>query len=488
MSCATGTIAPYLPSTNVPWNRMRVAHLYRRMGFSATNAQIINGLTLSPNDLIDQLVAEAVALPLSTPPTWYDWTREPINDYSDYGGEIYAHRQEWTRVWINNMITNGLRDKLTLFWHNHFVTQWDSYNCSAFLYEYHKLLEQYALGNFKLFVHKMGITPAMLMFLNGNLSTLDHPNENYARELMELFTMGQNNGYTEQDIIEMARALTGWVCTSENCQPSSFDPTRFDNTDKTIFGQTGNWGNTESNITPTNVVNLIFTYRQDQVATHICTKLCKFFVNNSPDTDIVNALATTFKANNFELVPVLKQLFKSEYFFDDANIGILIKSPLELLNGIVQQWQISYNNDTLDAIMYWVSELGQQIWIPVNVAGWPGHRTWINENRLTKRWQFSSYILYGANEATTDNWVTLAKDLSNNSTDPYVVTQSIVDFILPKGLLNQSEYNAATNVFKASIPENYFEQNYWNLDWDNVKWQIMLLLQHLIKQPAFQLN
>jgi len=488
MSCATGTIAPYVPSVTVPWNRQRIAHLYRRVGFGATNAQILAALPMSPSALVDQIINQATALPLSAPPTWYDWTRAPIDDYTDYDNQIYEHRDIWTRQWVNDMITYGFREKMSLFWHNHFVTQWGAYGCSAYMYLYHKLLQEYALGNFKEFVHQIGITPAMLMFLNGNQSEVGAPNENYARELMELFTMGQNNGYTEEDITEMARALTGWVCSNETCEPSSFVPERFDNTDKTIFGQTGNWGNTASSATPTNVVNLIFNYRQDQTATYICTKLCKFFITPDPDPDIVNALATTFKNNNFELAPVLRQLFKSEYFFDDAHIGVLIKSPIEMLNGIVYSLQMEYTNDTLGALAYWAYELGQELWTPVNVAGWPGYRTWINENYLTKRWRYASYTLWGANENTEATWVLLAKNLSGNSNNAAVVTQSIVDFLLPKGLLNATEYESATTVFKASIPENYFQEGLWNLDWDTVPYQMMLLLQHLVKQPVFQLN
>lgn len=488
MGCATGSIAAYIPSATMPWNRQRIAHLYRRMGFGATNTQILAGISLSPSALVDQIINQAIAMPLPTPPIWYDWTRAPVNDYTDFGAQAYEHRIEWSRQWITDMISKGFREKMALFWHNHFVTQHGSYSCSAYLYEYHKLLQEYALGNFKIFTHKIGLTPAMLLFLNGNLNEKDNPNENYARELMELFTMGQNNGYTESDVVEMARALTGWVCTADECQPATFVSSRFDNTNKIIFGQTGNWHNVTNPSDPNNVVNLIFTQRAQQAATFICTKFYQFFVAHEPDPDIIAALASTFLSNNFEIVPVLRQLFKSQHFFDDANIGHLLKSPLELQVGLMHQLQINYDPSILNAIFYDAYELGQELFNPINVAGWEGHRTWINENTLTRRWQIGQYRINNANETTKNAWVQLAKDLSNNSSDPALVAQVLVDYILPKGLLNADEYESATDVFKGTIPDNYFEQGQWNLDWTSVPDQIQNLFYHLTKLPAFQLN
>lgn len=494
MSCAIGSINPFMPSATTPWNRRRVAHLYRRMGFGATNEQIIAGLALSPSALVDQIINQAIALPLPTPPVWYDWTRYPVDDYTDYGDEIYVHRGEMLRQWIGNMIALGFKEKLTLFWHNHFVTEWNNYSCSAYLYQYHKLLHEYALGNFKLFAHYIGINPAMLLYLNGNQNEVGNPNQNYARELMELFTMGQNNGYTEADIEQMARALTGWKVPysgdidAYTCGDAYFDAAYFDNTQKTIFGQTGNWRNDANPNNPENVVNLIFTQRSDQVATFICTKLYRFYISNDVDTDIVDALATTFKNNNFEIVPVLRQLFKSEHFFDDANIGHLIKSPFELGVGLHHCLHIPYDNNRLNGLFYDCADMAQELFEPVNVAGWPGHRTWINENNLTRRWDYAGYYVYYVDDTTLDYWVDLAKTLTQDSNDPAIVTAALVDFMLPKGLESPEEYVTATDVFKGSIPENYFEDGLWNLDWTEARDQIRNLFIYITKLPPFQLN
>ncbi|HRK27342.1 MAG TPA: DUF1800 domain-containing protein [Chitinophagales bacterium] len=494
MSCATGSINPFVPSANMPWNRRRVAHLYRRMGFGATNQQITAGLAMSPTALVDQIIDQSIALPLPPPPVWYDWTRFPIDDYTDYGDDSYQHRMQWTRLWFTDMITKGFREKMALFWHNHFVTGWDSYTCSAYLYQYHKILQQYALGSFRDFAHNIGITPAMLLYLNGNQNEAGSLNENYARELMELFTMGQNNGYTEDDIYEMARALSGWKVPYSNaiyaytCADAYFDPTKFDNGQKTIFGQTGNWRNDLNPTNPDNVVNLILTHRANQTATYICTKLYKFFIAPDSDPTIIAALAQTFINNNFQIAPVMRQLFKSEHFFDEANIGHLIKSPIELNVGLHHSLQIPYDDGRLDGIYYDSADMAQRLFEPVNVAGWPGHRTWINENNLTRRWDVSSYYVYYVNSATLSNWVQLAKDLTGNSNNPATIAAAIADFMLPRGLETPDEYAIATDVFKGAIPDNYFDDGSWNLDWNEAQDQVRNLLLYLIKLPAFQLN
>ncbi len=492
MGCATGTIAAYNPTADNPWNAQRVKHLYRRMAFGATYEQIEAGLLINPSDLVDQLIDNALNAPLPTPPVWNDWTRFPIDDYGDNGLDFqdaaYQHLVEWIYQWLADMRNVGFREKLSFFWSNHFVTQFFTYECSAYLYQYHKLLQEYALGNFRNFAHYVGITPAMLLYLNGNESVAGAPNENYARELMELFTMGQNNGYTEQDISEMARALTGWQASIDTCGDAYLEDDLFDNTDKTIFGQTGNWRNDPNPEHAENVVNLIFTHRGDQVADYICGKLYRFFVAAEPSATIVEEMATTFKNNNFEIAPVLRQLFKSEHFFDEANIGHHIKSPIEMFISNQHTLYMNVDAQTLEATSYFSTVLGQEVFSPVNVAGWPGHRSWINENSLARRWELSTYPFYNTFDASSASWVALAKNLTNNSNDPLVITTALIDYIFAKGMPTASDYEIATTVFKGNIPENYFDDGSWNLDWVEAPSQLLGLFVYLIRLPDFQLN
>ena len=481
MTCATGTIAPYVPSAEQPWNRQRAMHLYRRMGFGATHAQLNTALTMNPTTLVNQLVNFALAAPLPDAPVWYDWTRQPIDDYTDYDSEIYTHREEWAMQWLKDMLTVGFREKMALFWHNHFVTEWDTYGCSAYLYEYHKLLQQYALGNFKQFVYDMGINPAMLIYLNGNTNTKESPNENYARELMELFTMGRDNGYTQSDIVEMARALTGWYASYDSCEPASFDAENFDDEDKTILAKTGNFNYDD-------VIDLIFNQRTNEVATYICTKLYKHFISNEVDTLIVNQLAATFITNNFEIAPVMRQLFKSEHFFNSYNIGPLIKSPVELYLYFVKVLELPYEDGQLVGLYYALMYQGQELFSPPNVAGWPGQRAWINENTLTERWSLLADAMYYLPDSVYETMRTIAIDLTGNSTNPADAAAAIVNHLLVNGVPFKSDYGIATDVFKSNIPQNYFDQGLWSLEWDEALNQMRVLLGHLIKLPEFQMN
>ena len=204
-------LAPYEPSAAKPWNARRVAHVYRRLGFGATFAQIQAGLQLSPSDLIDSLLDPAVDLGPPDPPVWATW------DYAMYEAEdpngdldlIGQHRRELRVRWLKDMLTDGIRAKMALFWSNHFVTGINTYNSNPYMWDYYSLIHEYAFGNFRSFAREVGKNSAMLVYLNGNQNVAGSPNENYARELMELFTLGEGNGYSQADIVNMARALTG---------------------------------------------------------------------------------------------------------------------------------------------------------------------------------------------------------------------------------------------------------------------------------------
>ncbi len=238
-NCATGTLAPYVPDAITPWDQRRVLHLYRRLGFGASPQVVEAALGQTPATLVDNLINQAINTPLPPQPVWADWD---INDYTDFGQQTQQQLIEWVVSWIRSMLNNGVREKMTLFWSNHLVAKYEAYACPSQLYQYHTLLQQHAFGNFKTLVYEMGKTPAMLVFLNGVQNTSLEPNENYARELYELFTLGQGNGYTQTDIQETARALTGWNGYLTFCGGISYIPFLHDNGQKTIFGQTGNWG------------------------------------------------------------------------------------------------------------------------------------------------------------------------------------------------------------------------------------------------------
>lgn len=477
-------LAPYTPSQVKPWNARRVAHLYRRLGFGASLAQIQQGLQMSPGDLIDQLLDTAADLGPPDPPYWAGWTMDEYANNPD-PNLIFIHRNELRRRWFGEMLDEGIRSKMALFWHNHFSTELDVYTCNAYLWDYYSMIHDKAFGNFRIFVREMGRTGAMLVYLNGNLSVAGQPNENYARELMELFTMGESNGYTQADIVNMSRALTGWNASAYLCDPPFFDPNRHDDTPKTIFGQTSNYGYTTAH-------NLIFSARAEQVSHYITSKLYKHFVYQNIDNQVITGLAQTFRDSNWELLPVLKLLFKSEHFFEESFMNVRYKSPLESMLNIYKAAGTPASlveNGRWDAIGYWSYQLGQEIFNPPNVAGWKGYRQWINESTLTARWNYSSAIAYWltTEQESRENLRTLAQTLTNDSNDPTLITAALIEFMTGQTMDPVHLQGAVVN-FKAGIPENYYLDGSWNLYWDEAPYQIVNMLYYLVRLPEFQLS
>ncbi|PSR15105.1 MAG: DUF1800 domain-containing protein [Bacteroidetes bacterium] len=478
-NCATGTLLPYVPTPAHPWNRIRVQHLHRRLGFGASEPTIVASLANSPVLLVDQLIDEILATPHLAEPAWSEWT---IGDYSDFGAQSAAQLVAYSNDWIAAMLTSSAKEKITLFWHNHFVTRFEDYFCPSWLFNYHQLLQTYGLGNFRDFVYEMGKTPAMLVFLNGVQNTRFQPNENYARELLELFTMGQDNGYTQQDIVEVARALTGWNGFSTACAPIPFVPLLHDTGNKTIFGQTGNWGYAELHA-------ILFTHRAVEISEYICGKIYRHFVHPEIKEEIVAELAQTFRDSNWELAPVFRQLFKSEHFFDENIIGTQIKSPLDLMLGMAIENNLPVDEDGRNYILYAGYQLNQGLFNPPDVAGWRGNRDWVNSNSITGRWQTSDFFIFTMYQYAPQLLVTLAQNLTTDSAnDPALVTQALVDFFVPRGLDTPEAYAAATAILKWEVPQNYYDSGQWNLFWETVPAQVALLLRYMSRLPEFQLS
>ena len=183
ISCNESTLTPYIPSGENPWNTTKINHVYRRLGFGASQDAIDDALSLSPNDFIDNLVAEAINKPPSTTPFWGNYV---IADFTNFDEENEQYIQDWKIQTGNDLITENLRGRLASFWMNHFVTDLGTYNYSPYLFQYYNISQTYAIGNLKAFVRKIGISSAMLIYLNGYENTNVEPNENYARELYEL--------------------------------------------------------------------------------------------------------------------------------------------------------------------------------------------------------------------------------------------------------------------------------------------------------------
>ncbi len=481
-SCNVASIDPFVPSSGNPWDVAKAKHVYRRLANGTSEANINIAVASSPGVLIDSLVDEALAMPNTPAPDWGYWS---FQDYQiDYNTESNEQRGIWYRQTADDILTKGLKSKLAFFWLNHFVTELESYNHPPYMFQYWDDLQTHALGNFRDFVRGIGLNPAMLLYLNGFENTNTNPNENYARELFELFTLGENNGYTQTDIVETSRALTGYNHWADYGAAITFDSSTFDASDKTIFGQTGNWDYND-------VIDILFEQKADLIAPFICEKLYRFFVSPDVNTAIVDAMAATLLANDFNMEPMLRQLFKSQHFFDtDAN-GLIIKSPYDMTSIYINETGFLYDNtngDYTNFIIYLNDTLGQDIYEPVDVAGWQRDRDWINTSTISGRWLSMEYLTWPMWNYDNEQFRQFAKDLTNNSNDPAFITQTIVDFFISKPLYTASDYDNATDVLKWEVPQNYYDTGQWNLDWDSAAYQVLLLIHHIFKMPEFQLK
>jgi Protein of unknown function (DUF1800) len=390
------SIAAGLESHGAPLQLLDVKHALRRTAFGIRPGADVLWQDRSAEGFANGAVDAALGLPMPTPPVWANeaapnstWTQDQRRAYIDASNEWLA---EFRLDWLSRMQTDGLRETLTLAWHNHFVTGVSSYRYAVYAYRYVSLLREHALGNLKDFVHAIGLDPAMLIYLNGIQNRVGAPNENYARELMELFTMGPvapdgSANYTEDDIRELARALTGWQVSPTHLT-AVFNPGRHDVGRKTIFGRTGFFGYFDA-------INLIFEERGPQVAHFVCAHLYRTFVYPVVDEAVVTEMASLLVASDFELAPVLKALLSSAHFFDPATHGAQIKSPVELVLGMAIETGIQPTTQTLLVLNRTIRQIGQVILDPPNVAGWPGHHDWINTNTLPSRWLLADTFFSG---------------------------------------------------------------------------------------------
>ena len=284
-------------------------------------------------------------------------------------------------AWMERMATSPaqLREKMTLFWHGHFACRVRQPDAALRL---HNTTRQYALGKFPDLLLAVSKEPAMLQFLNNQQNRKEHPNENFAREVMELFTLGRGN-YTETDVKEAARAFTGWAYDYQG--NFRFRERDHDTGPKTFLGRTGNF-------TGEDVLTIIL--EQPATATFLTTKIYRFFVNDVPNPAHIEPLAREFRKNGYDIADLLERMFSADWFYDPANVGTHIKSPVELLAGIRRTLNVKVDN--AQPLLGYQRALGQNLFQPPNVAGWPGGRNWIDSSSLVLRLQLPAILFRNA--------------------------------------------------------------------------------------------
>lgn len=465
-------LASYIPSPDKPWNRRRAAHLLRRTGFGASVAEIENTLSRGPSATVDALIDACVAQAPIPKPSW----AETGGPFPGWTGAQIAAEQAQRAVWTNEFRTNltsrilrtGLHGRLTLFWHSHFATEYTDYFLRPqFAYRYIDLIQRNTLGNFKNLTHDMGLTPAMLLYLNGNLNTRTAPNENYARELLELHTLGEGNGYTQRDIEELARALTGFTVRISYLEVV-YDNTKFDNWNKTIFG-------TWENFNYSTAINHLFTAKRELIAQYVCRRLYTHFVHATADETVVDAMALLLLDNDWRVEPVLRALFKSEAFFEDGLIGARISSPFELLGGYLNSLGVTITTLEASTVLRLASSLSEDLLQPPNVAGWPGHRDWLDTSLLPTRWNSLNTLLMSYGWPLLD----YAKRFPESG-DAYALAAAIGEHILSVPLSEERKRELG-DILLAGTPA--YE---WNV---NSSYSRLLgLMTHLFTLPEYQLT
>ena len=397
-----------IPKTGV-LGYQNAKHLLNRCLFGARHTEIQFIQTKSAEEALDFLLAEPVeqlAPPLSISESDTEVAIGETWVNLIYNSDFKEPRQtSYTRWWLGRLLNQdlSLKEKMGLFWHNHFVIEKDVVSNVNFNYQYSNLLYNQALGNFKILTEEITLNTGMLKYLNGAENVSGKPNENYARELFELFTIGKGplvsegnyTNYTELDIREAAKVLTGWRTSNTN-NASYFDLSKHDKTTKVFsdlfeFQTIVNNGENEYK----DLINMIFAKKE--TARYLIRKLYRWFVyyriDDNIESQIIEPLATLFVENNFEIKPVLKMLLSSEHFFDENFRGCTIKNPLEFTVGMLRQLEYkdpgSENLVAQYGMWYWIYEQAKQQTLrlanPPDVAGWPAwylapafNQLWIN--------------------------------------------------------------------------------------------------------------
>ena len=381
---------PALADAKASWSRDDAAHLLRRAGFGGTPAQIDRLHSLGREAAVDYLVNGRLPTAAAAPFEHVDLPELPSDlsiDYRVQGPLLQYKLQQLRSWWIDRMVRSDrpLEEKMTLFWHGLFCSGVREVKSVQALGQQNDLFHREAIGNYKRLTSDIIHDAAMIRYLNNDENQKGRPNENLARELMELFTMGEGNGYTEADIPEVARALTG-MTVDRFGETSQFMPARHDDGPKTIFGKTGNY-------TPDDVPELIFA--RAEPATYLARRLWQFFGTPEPAEQDVAAVAAALKAGDWELAPALRTLFSSRSFYSDACKFAVIKSPVELEAMTLRLLEEPPQPRMLWAASLSLREMGEELFQPPNVKGWPGEDRWITSATLNTRYSIAAAMAGG---------------------------------------------------------------------------------------------
>lgn len=385
MTCAVALWVFATATLAQPLGAEGAKRLLTRTGFAPNTDEIARYAPLDRRAAVERLLAEARTAAVTPPPGWID---EPIvapralramNEEQRRTERQRAIRRgfELRGWWLREMVAtpSPLAERMTLFWHNHFVSAQPKVRWAQLMYRQNLLLREHALGNFGALLHAVAKDPAMLVYLDAATSRRGSPNENFAREVMELFTLGEGQ-YSERDVKEAARAFTGWSIDPDR-GTFVFRPRLHDDGEKTVLGRTGHFDGDA-------VLDILL--EQPATARFIVGKLWREFVSPQPDATRVEAIAQRFRASGYEIRVALRELLLQPEVVAPVGDDALVKSPVELVVGFVRQSGAELAQPVGAAIA--VAAMGQNLFAPPNVRGWPGGEAWINTQTLLARKQF----------------------------------------------------------------------------------------------------
>jgi uncharacterized protein (DUF1800 family) len=369
-------------------------HLLARTGFGGNLPEIKRLMALDREAAVESLLSGIGQQAVTSPPKDVLTAMPPPQGMKGMSFEQKKAFQQERNVealelkgwWYQEMLAtpSPLTERMTLFWHNHFTSSFKKVKWPALLYHQNVLLRRHAVGSFRDLLFHVAKDPAMIVYLDTQTNHKDHPNENFARELFELFTLGEGH-YTEQDIKEAARAFTGWHVAVHHGGGFVFNRLQHDDGMKRVLGKSGAFQGDDV---------LALALEQPACATYITAKLWREFVSDQPDPREVERLAGMFRTSGYQIKPLLRGLFTSAQFWAPEHRGVLVKSPAELIVGTIRLFQLPIKET--EVLAKYGKRLGQDLFDPPNVKGWPGGTRWITSATLLNRWQLLQRGLRGS--------------------------------------------------------------------------------------------
>ena len=373
------TWKPYKPSAALPWNFHRAKHLHRRASFGATWSELQRDTTDGPEKSVSRLLNGS---------SREDGQRADFEEMSQVIGDAAAASGDENRLkawWLFRMLftPDPLREKLSLLWHNHFATSNLKVQDLLLMKQQNELFREQATGKFAKLLHGVLRDPAMLYWLDASSNRKGHPNENLARESMELFTLGVGN-YSEDDIKEAARALTGWTVKRAEVK---FRPDRHDNGEKTILGKT----------TRFDADSFASTLLGNEATSHrIAWRLCELLMGEDAASNAaIDELTAGLRKRDLDIGWAVETILRSELFFSDANIASRVSSPVEFIVGSIRSLELFDKPPSTLILAEWCTRLGQDLFRPPNVGGWTGGRTWLTSRTIVGRSNFAAALVAG---------------------------------------------------------------------------------------------